>query len=36
MAYQIKEEGGFKFLEEGEGEVLMLLHGLFGVKILSG
>ena len=30
MAYQIKEEGGFKFLEEGEGEVLMLLHGLFG------
>lgn len=30
MSYQIKEEGGFKFLEEGEGPVLMLLHGLFG------
>lgn len=30
MAYEIKEEEGFKFLEEGEGPVLMLLHGLFG------
>jgi pimeloyl-ACP methyl ester carboxylesterase len=30
MAYTIKEDGKFKFLEEGEGEVLMLLHGLFG------
>lgn len=27
---QIKEESGFKFLEEGEGDVLLLLHGLFG------
>jgi len=30
MAYTIKEDGKSKFLEEGEGEVLMLLHGLFG------
>ncbi len=27
---EIKEEKGFKYLEEGEGEVLLLLHGLFG------
>lgn len=26
----IKEEGKFKYIEEGEGEVLLLLHGLFG------
>jgi pimeloyl-ACP methyl ester carboxylesterase len=30
MQYSIKEEGKFKYLEEGEGETLMLLHGLFG------
>jgi len=30
MQYPIKEEGKFKFVEEGEGEPLMLLHGLFG------
>ncbi len=30
MAYEIKQDGKFKFIEEGEGEVLMLLHGLFG------
>lgn len=30
MEYQIKQEGKFKFLEEGEGEPLLLLHGLFG------
>ncbi|MEN9963449.1 MAG: hypothetical protein RL582_544 [Bacteroidota bacterium] len=30
MNYQIKEDGKFKYIEEGEGEVLMLLHGLFG------
>lgn len=30
MEYIIKEDGKFKFVEEGEGEVLMLLHGLFG------
>lgn len=30
MDYQLKEEGKFKYLEEGEGEPLLLLHGLFG------
>ncbi|GDX52746.1 alpha/beta hydrolase [Bacteroidota bacterium] len=30
MEYLIKEEGDFKYIEEGEGETLMLLHGLFG------
>ena len=30
MSYEIKEEGKFKFIEEGEGETLLLLHGLFG------
>ncbi len=30
MAFNIKEEKGYKFIEEGEGEVLLLLHGLFG------
>ena len=26
----MKEEGGFKYLDQGEGEILLLLHGLFG------
>jgi 2-hydroxy-6-oxonona-2,4-dienedioate hydrolase len=30
MSYQIKQEGKFKFIEEGEGEPLLMLHGLFG------
>jgi len=30
MAIQVKEENGFKFVDEGKGEVLLLLHGLFG------
>jgi 2-hydroxy-6-oxonona-2,4-dienedioate hydrolase len=30
MSYQIKQDGKFKYIEEGEGEPLMLLHGLFG------
>ncbi len=30
MSYEIKEDGKFKFIEEGEGEILLLLHGLFG------
>jgi len=30
MEYQLHQEGKFKFLEEGEGEPLLLLHGLFG------
>lgn len=27
---QIKEKSGFSFIDEGEGEILLLLHGLFG------
>ncbi|MBY0432942.1 MAG: alpha/beta hydrolase [Cyclobacteriaceae bacterium] len=30
MALNVKEEGGFKYVDEGSGQVLMLLHGLFG------
>ncbi len=30
MEYQIKQQDKFKFIEEGEGETLLLLHGLFG------
>ena len=30
MAYQIKQQDKFKFIEEGSGEPLLLLHGLFG------
>ncbi len=30
MAYEIKQDGKYKFIEEGDGEPLMLLHGLFG------
>ena len=30
MDLTIKQEGNFKYIEEGEGEVLLLLHGLFG------
>lgn len=30
MAFTIKNRNGFKYLEEGEGEVMLLLHGLFG------
>ena len=30
MSYEIKQDGKFKFIEEGSGEPLMLLHGLFG------
>ncbi|HRN80683.1 MAG TPA: alpha/beta hydrolase [Ferruginibacter sp.] len=30
MSFDIKQDGKFKFIEEGEGEPLMLLHGLFG------
>ncbi len=30
MSYDIKQDGKFLFIEEGNGEVLMLLHGLFG------
>lgn len=30
MQYEIKYQDKFKFIEEGEGETLLLLHGLFG------
>jgi pimeloyl-ACP methyl ester carboxylesterase len=30
MSFSIKEENGFKFVDEGKGQVLLLLHGLFG------
>ncbi|WP_210462981.1 MULTISPECIES: alpha/beta fold hydrolase [Rufibacter] len=30
MDLEIKKEGGFEYIDEGEGEVLLLLHGLFG------
>lgn len=30
MALQVKEQGEFKYVDEGKGQVLMLLHGLFG------
>lgn len=30
MDIAIKQEGKFNYIEEGEGEVLLLLHGLFG------
>jgi pimeloyl-ACP methyl ester carboxylesterase len=30
MVFQIKEENGYRFVDEGQGPVLLLLHGLFG------
>jgi len=30
MNFKIKDNNGFKYVEEGEGPVLLLLHGLFG------
>jgi len=30
MEYQLKEEGEFKYIEQGEGPVILVLHGLFG------
>jgi pimeloyl-ACP methyl ester carboxylesterase len=30
MAITVKQENGFKFVDEGKGQVLLLLHGLFG------
>jgi 2-hydroxy-6-oxonona-2,4-dienedioate hydrolase len=30
MEINLKQEDKFKYIEEGEGEVLLLLHGLFG------
>ncbi|MEO5979752.1 MAG: alpha/beta hydrolase [Chryseolinea sp.] len=30
MALVVKEENGYRYVEEGQGPVLLLLHGLFG------
>lgn len=30
MALEIKKSGNFNYIDEGEGDVLLLLHGLFG------
>lgn len=30
MNYNIKKEGRFEYLDEGQGHILLLLHGLFG------
>ena len=30
MEYQIHEKNGYRYVDEGEGEVMLLLHGLFG------
>ena len=30
MNYLLKEQNGFKFVDEGQGEIVLLLHGLFG------
>ena len=29
----LKEKNGFTYVDEGEGEVLLLLHGLFGAFV---
>ena len=30
MDYEIKKDGKYKYIEEGQGDILLLLHGLFG------
>ena len=30
MEYELKKEGRFEYLQEGEGPVIIFLHGLFG------
>lgn len=30
MNYEIRQDGKYRFIEEGQGETLVLLHGLFG------
>ncbi|NQY11445.1 MAG: alpha/beta hydrolase [Flavobacteriales bacterium] len=30
MEYQIHSDGDFEYIEEGEGQVILVLHGLFG------
>ncbi len=41
MTYQVKKEQSYQFIDEGKGEVLLLLHGLFGAlsnwdKVIEG
>ncbi len=30
MSLSVKQANGFKFIDEGEGQILLLIHGLFG------
>ncbi len=30
MTYEVKTAGNYRFLDEGKGEIVMMLHGLFG------
>lgn len=30
MRFEVKEEGSYRYIDAGEGEVMLLLHGLFG------
>lgn len=30
MQYKIKTDGGFNYLDEGQGDTILILHGLFG------
>ncbi len=30
MDFVVKEENGYRYIEQGKGEVLLLLHGLMG------
>lgn len=30
VSIEVKQEGDFKYIEEGEGKIMLLLHGLFG------
>src|SRR5687767_12571120 len=30
MVFQLKEEADFKYIDEGSGDAILLLHGLFG------
>lgn len=30
MKYQIREQNGYRYMDEGQGETMLLLHGLFG------
>jgi pimeloyl-ACP methyl ester carboxylesterase len=30
MTYEVKDKGKYKFVDEGEGQALLVLHGLFG------